>query len=247
MLDAPVLRFNASPLIPFYGHGKRSHVNLPPNTIYPKGTILGQVTSSANDVQTITITGTPTGGSFTITVSLMGISQTTTPLAFNASTAAVQSALQALTLVGANVAVTGTAGTSYVLTFNGNLAASPIPPVTVAASLTGGATPAATPVHTTTGRTAGTYAQYASGNSDGSQVPKCITEYDCATDSSGQISLGALPVGGQWGETFDSIPAYFTGDFATTDLVNLDANAVTAWGAARLLTGTVASGILHIA
>jgi hypothetical protein len=247
MLDAAVLRFNAQPLIPFYGKGKRSHINLPPNSIYPKGTILGQVTSSANDVQTITITGTPTGGTFTITVSLMGVSQTTAALAYNVTTANVQIALAAINLVGANVTVTGTAGTSYVLTFNGNLAASPIPPVTVAASLTGGTTPAATPVHTTTGRTAGTYAQYASGNSDGSQVPKCITEYDYATDTSGQISLGALPVGGQWGETFDSVPAYFTGDFSCVDLVNLDSNAVTAWGTARLLTGTVSTGILHVA
>ena len=56
-------------------------------------------------VQTLKITGSPTGGTFTLTAG----GQTTTALAYNATTAVVQAALAALSSVGAgNVTVTGT-------------------------------------------------------------------------------------------------------------------------------------------
>jgi hypothetical protein len=75
--------------------------------------LLGDV-GFAPVVKTATIGGTPTGGTFTITVD----GQTTTNLAYNATTAVVQTAIQALASVGAgNCTVTGTAGTSYVMTF----------------------------------------------------------------------------------------------------------------------------------
>ena len=55
-------------------------------------------------VQTVKITGSPTGGTFTLTVG----AQTTTAIAYNATAAVVQAALAALTTVGAgNVLVTG--------------------------------------------------------------------------------------------------------------------------------------------
>lgn len=56
-------------------------------------------------VQTLKITGSPTGGTFTLTVG----GQTTSAIAYNATTAVVQAALALLTTVGAgNVLVTGT-------------------------------------------------------------------------------------------------------------------------------------------
>jgi hypothetical protein len=65
-------------------------------------------------IKTATIGGTPTGGTFTITVD----GQTTSALVYNATTTVVQTALQGLASVGAgNVTVTGTAGTSYVMTY----------------------------------------------------------------------------------------------------------------------------------
>lgn len=97
-------------------------------------------------VQTLKITGTPTGGTFTLTVG----AQTTTALPYNASTSAVQAALAALTTVGTgNVLVTGTSisdasgfdiawvgtkfGTSLTLTSTPTLTGgtSPAAPVTV--------------------------------------------------------------------------------------------------------------------
>lgn len=73
--------------------------------------------ANVNEVQTIKL-ACPSGGTFTLTFS----SQTTSTLAYNASTATVQSALQALSSInGANVNVTGTPG-NYTLTFVGTLA-----------------------------------------------------------------------------------------------------------------------------
>lgn len=103
---------------------------------------------SVNEVQTIAISGTPTGGTFTLTA----LAQTTTAIAYNATPAAVQSALAALSSIGTgNVAVTGTAGSSYVVTFQGALAAQPIALMTATASLTGGTSPAVTVTETTLG------------------------------------------------------------------------------------------------
>lgn len=69
-------------------------------------------TGGTAEVQTVTISGTPTGGTFTLTVPGYG---STAPLAYNVSTAALATALS--TLVGQTVTVAGTAGTTYTVTF----------------------------------------------------------------------------------------------------------------------------------
>lgn len=96
-------------------------------------------TTHANAVQTVTITGTPSGGTFTLT---MG-GQTTTAIAYNAAPAAVQAALVALSTIGAgNALVTGNTGGPYTVTFQGALANTTIAAMTASgASLTGGASP----------------------------------------------------------------------------------------------------------
>lgn len=99
------------------------------------------------EVQTVTITGTPTGGGFTLTYN----GQTTSAIAYNATAAAVQAALRALGTVGAaGVTVTGGPGpgTAYVVTFNvaGNVNA-----MTATGSFTGGTTPAVAVTITTEG------------------------------------------------------------------------------------------------
>lgn len=96
--------------------------------------------------------------------------------------------------------------------------------------------------------TPGTYAAYASGSSDGSQTPKCILEYACATDASGNITLGTTASGGPFGETLLAAPAYFQGAFKTAELVQsgagaIDANAVTKLGA-HLVSGTIVDGVI---
>ena len=104
----------------------------------------------ANEVQRITITGTPTGGTFTLTFQ----GQTTAGIAFNANAAAVVAALEALSNVDAGeVTATGGAlpGTAVDVTFVGRYAGINQPQMTgSAAGLTGG-----TPVLTITTVTAG--------------------------------------------------------------------------------------------
>lgn len=91
---------------------------------------------STPEQQTITITGVPTGGTFTPTVPGFGALP---PQPFNVSLSALAAALSQL--VGGTVTVSGTPGTSYVVTFPtflGNVGQ-----MSVAAAFTGGATPAA--------------------------------------------------------------------------------------------------------
>jgi hypothetical protein len=90
------------------------------------------------EIETVTITGDPTGGTFTLTYT----GQTTAAIAYNATANAVQVALEALNnLNHGDVRVTGTAGGPYTVTFRGSLGN--ITQMTAsAAGLTGGTAPA---------------------------------------------------------------------------------------------------------
>lgn len=96
--------------------------------------------ASTNEVQTITTTGTPTGGTF----KLRFRGQTTTAIAYNAAAAAIDSALEALSSIDAG-AVTCTGGalpTGVVVTFTGAYAGMNVPVLEVVESaLTGGTAP----------------------------------------------------------------------------------------------------------
>jgi hypothetical protein len=96
----------------------------------------------SNETQSVTITGTPTGGTFTLTYD----SQTTGGIAYNAAASAVKTALEALSNVEAgDITATGgpLPGTPVVVTFGGSLAGTNVTQMTgSAASLTGGTTPA---------------------------------------------------------------------------------------------------------
>lgn len=84
----------------------------------------------------VTISGTPTGGTFTLTYG----GQTTATIAYNASAATVKSALEALTSIATNqLTVTGSAGGPYTIT---GISASGL--TASGAALTGGTSPAAT-------------------------------------------------------------------------------------------------------
>lgn len=106
-----------------------------------------------DEVQTLSITGTPTGGTFTITYD----GQTTAALDFDATATEVKNALEALTNIGVGqITCTGGAlpGASIVITFGGNLANTNVSLMTTTDSLTGGTTPASAIVATTQGGTA---------------------------------------------------------------------------------------------
>jgi hypothetical protein len=103
-------------------------------TLYVNGT---------NEVQTLSTTGTVTAGTFTITYS----GQTTAAIAYNATAATVQAALEALSNVAVgDVAVTGgpLPATPAVITYTGNLGLQNVAAITTTDTLTGGATAVAT-------------------------------------------------------------------------------------------------------
>jgi hypothetical protein len=69
---------------------------------------------------------------------------------------------------------------------------------------------------------------YASGNSDGSEIPKGFLVYDIVSDASGNVVYGAT------GAVVDftrgqeiTAPFYWKGTFLQSDLTGLDANAIT--------------------
>lgn len=110
---------------------------------YNRG-VSGNYRYSGDKVQTVTINGSPTGGTFTL--SLGGY--TTAPIAYNATAATIQSAIQALgTGTGnpfggspaAGATVTGTG--PFTVTFATTGAAGPL---TATSSLTGGTNPSVT-------------------------------------------------------------------------------------------------------
>lgn len=213
---------------------------------YAAGTVLGQLTSAnVNDVQTITISGSPTGGTFTLTVTFPGsnTSQTTAAIAYNATAAAVQAALVAVLGDSTGVAVTGTG--PYVATFGNTYGNQTIPVMTATGAFTGGTSPSVAVAHTTAGvGPQYAYKPYASGNSDGSQNAQLFLEYDCTVDHGGNVTLGTPP-GAPWAATTGTAPAYFAGVFNTAQLVGLDSTAVTALKGV-IKSGTVANGLIEI-
>lgn len=196
---------------------------------YAAGTVVGQLTTitGANHVQTITVTGTPTGG----TVRYAFDGQVTAAIAFDAAAAAVQAAFEALSNIGTgNVTVTGGPGpgTPWVLTFGGAMAAVPLPSITLYAnSLTGGTNPTSTIAQTTPGRYAGgTWGPYDDAASDGRQVAKGVLRYATVVDTYGWHTSG----GGRWGSRELSAPIFVKGYFKTADMTGIDANGANDMG-----------------
>ena len=93
----------------------------------------GFTMSSVNAVQTLTITGSPTGGTFTLTFE----GATTAPIPWNGTVVQVQTALSALPTVGPNITVAGTAmpAGSMTLTFGGGQAGAVVPAITGSGAL----------------------------------------------------------------------------------------------------------------
>lgn len=115
------------------------------------GDVIRLTGSETNEVQTLTITGTPAGGTFR--VNFKGVSSGT--IAYNAIASVVQSTLELMSTVGSgNVLCAGgpLPGTPVTITFQSNLAGADQPLMTVVgAAFTGGTTPAAVITTTTPG------------------------------------------------------------------------------------------------
>lgn len=118
-----------------------------------------EIEAGADEVQTLTTTGTPTGGTFTLVV----LGQTTAAIAHNAAASAVQTAINnALAVLGTGHTV-GTSGgplpAGVPITFSGaQVSQRDVPAITLGTnSLTGGTSPTISVAQTTAGRTGRKY------------------------------------------------------------------------------------------
>lgn len=218
-LDVAVNRFSVDPVLPAFNpeDALLVSVNLAPSTTFAKGTILSQVSASANEVHTITITGTPTGGTFTVSGvnPITGASWTTGNIAYNAAASAVASAIAAVAGVGTYTGGGGALpGTAVTITYSGVLAGIPVAPVTTSASLTGGTSPAIAVTRTTTGATAGTYSAFVTGTN----TARGILKYGCVTDSEGKITFGSASTGMYFGDKSRTAEMYIAGIYRLADL-----------------------------
>lgn len=177
-----------------------------PTTTAPPATIADVIKLSGtttNEVQTLSITGVPTGGTFRLAFK----SVTTPNLAFSATAAAVQAALEALSTIGAgNVTATGgpLPGTPVVITFVNTLAGSNQPLITIVApAFTGGTTPVATVAETTPGT--GLYdpvgAWFDLGGTKNGVVPTMNNTEEEFTIDQQQVAIGVLPNEYTWSFT----------------------------------------------
>lgn len=101
----------------------------------------GPISSTTDEVQQLVISGSPTGGTFTLTYS----SQTTAAIAYNATAADVQAALQALSNIGDDdVRCFGSQlpGGTITIHFLNALGGTNVAQITSSDSLTGGTSPA---------------------------------------------------------------------------------------------------------
>jgi hypothetical protein len=141
------------------------------STAAPTGT-------AQNEIQTATNADID-GGAAPMTFEFEGRTGTTGAIAYNASAATFQAALEALSSIGeGNVAVTGSLATGLAVEFQGSLAKANMPLLTFAAGFTDGGSPV-TPVFVQT--QAGGNKYHAAVRSTDDQLAK--TSYGCGYDS----------------------------------------------------------------
>src|SRR4051812_5793680 len=168
------------------------------------GDILRLTGSPTNEVQTLTITGTPTGGTFKLAFR----SVSTATIAYNATSAAVQAALEAISTIGTgNVICAGgpLPASPVTITFQGQLAGSNQPLLTVnSAAFTAGTTPAATVTETTPG--VGLYdplgGWFDLGATKNGVVPTMNNTEEEFTIDQQKVAIGVLP--NEWTWSFTS-------------------------------------------
>ena len=246
MPTTPALTYGQTQLQParFPQFARMRNVNLVAGT-YSRGQCIGQVTDTEADaVQTVTVSGTPTGGTFTLGVTPIAFGNPTTIVVpYNQTVAAAQTQFDAVYGPG-NTIVSGTTlpGGSLIVKFVGALSAQPVAAFTkVANGLTGGTSPDYAIAQTTVGvGNTGNFGAYAHGNSDGTQVIKGVLMYACTVDANGNVTISS-----EWtGFTEKAVPMYYKGVFRTEELVGLPSsgNLAVDFPGARISIGDLTSG-----
>ncbi len=225
--------YDNKPCNPLYDGALLDDVALPAGVQYVCGQLLAAVEGSGtavNDVQTFTITGTPTTGTFAI----FWAGQFVGTGVYNSTALQLKTVLEAYFGVG-NVDTSGGAlpGTPILVTFKSESGGLFQPLMTNVDALGGGTNPALTITHTTPGKPAGGYfIKYADGVND---PARRVLRYASATDHRGLITNGNA-VQTAFVPAQRGAPAYFRGIFKAADLIGLDANAVVDLG--KLINGT---------
>jgi len=202
-------------------------------------TTLGDITdwlnTGVNERQTVTITGSPTGGHYHLSYG----GQTTADIAYNATAANVQAALEALSTIGTgNVTCTGGPGpdTPVAVTFTGDLGGSNLSLMTIDASgLTGGTSPAGSVAETVAGSTS------ALGNSGAETVATAslVNGKIRVTDNENGYSLSDVKL--TYDDGTDStltMPAYFEmSSIGGEEVKNINITVYDSLGGRHVLTG----------
>jgi hypothetical protein len=129
--------------------------------------------SAVNEVQKVTLTGA-TGGSFKLKFG----EETTANIAYNALASAVETALEALgNLETADVAVSGSAGGPYTITFSGQYADVDVPELVADGALLTGTTPTVTVLTTTEGGVTGTIRRVSAGAIEQGETVQVVYRY----------------------------------------------------------------------
>lgn len=219
----PVQRTTNAQLQPYYYPelARTIAANLVPGT-YVAGQALGKYTSSAvNEVQTLTATGTVSGGSYTLA---LADGTSLGSYAHNATASTIQAGINAVLGAG-QITVGGGAfpGTPLTFTFSGSFAGTNVPLITVTSSVTGGGSIAMS--ETTAGVPGpGKMGKYVDANSDGTGVLVGFLKYACTVATDGTITIGQ-----NWDNSPGvelTVPVYITGYFHSADVVGLDANGL---------------------
>lgn len=200
---------------------------------YPAGQVMGQVPgtgTAVNEVQNLVDTGA-TAGTFKLG---FGDQVTPTAIAYNASAATIQAALEALSTIGTGnvVCAGGPLPTAVTATFQGRLAGVDVAMLyVVSPALTGGSMVI---TETTKGKPArGFWKDYNDALSDGSQQARAILQEAVETNADGSIKTlsGGPPLTGLLYAT-----GYVCGTFLGSELTGLDANGL-ADMAGRVIAG----------
>jgi hypothetical protein len=208
---------------------KTDAVRLAPGT-YAQGTVIAEIVSdtAVNDVQTVTFTGTPTGGTYRLALGDIVTGPITYSTTNGTHQTSAQAALDAALGAGAATAVVTSSGTVVTITAGGTMAGLELPPfIFYSNALTGGTNPTATVARTTLGVTAGGHwVAYATARTDGGGVARGILKYACTVNNFGVVTGG----GGEWTTTALTAVAYLSGWFYTKELTGLDSDGVTDFG-----------------
>jgi hypothetical protein len=159
--------------------------------------------AAVDEVQSIVMGGTPTGGTFTLTVVKQdtGVATATTALAYNASAATISTALDVVTGNTADIVCTGTTLPDQTLTFTfsgGEYAGRPHRIIVADVALSTGGTPTAVETRTTAGKQRESVFLVAGP----AIVDKDQLNYNLATESVVDAALLALGISNQSEPTY---------------------------------------------